>query len=684
MKEKFSVYKEQRLSPKPITVKPISDSTQIPVDSSSKMLISNLGFIIFILAFILYAQSIKYDYAYDDAGAIKDNFVTKQGIKGIPTILKTDYWYGNNYSGPIYRPTSLIMFAIEWQLSPNNPHLNHFINVLLFSLSCWLLFILLCRLFREHKHRILLPFIFCLLYLAHPIHTEVVDNIKSRDEILTLLFGVLSTLFILNFILKESKLGLALGSIFFFLCLLSKESGIVFLILIPLIIYVFTDVKIKKQIPVFLFFASSVILYFAIRHEIFKNVPGPRLNAINNTLYAAPDFISRQATAFYILLKYLWLLIFPHPLSCDYSWAYIKIQSVVSPVALFSILLFFGVTIFSLFKIRKKNIFAFSLLFFLIAFAPVSNIFMLMGSTMADRFMYVPSIGFCLLITLLILKFIKPPKNIQKVSYAMFGFFRINSRYLLVTALLFIPYTVKTIVRSRSWENNTTLFSTDVKSINNSAFLHYFWGLDLYLASLKEKDTDKKSILTDNAIVELTSAINIWYDLREAHNILGKCYKEKKDYLNAIKHFEYATESKWYPKKPLMFYSLASCYLKLNRLDSASAIFDSVIKYDPNYANAYNDKGYILMKKRNYSEAIPVFTKSITLNPQFELGYFNLGLAYFKQKQFPEALENFIAASQIDPTDAECFNFIGKIYEIIGNPTKAKEYFDKEAMLKKK
>ena len=147
-----------------------------------------LGILIAVFAFILYSGSIGHDFTLDDSSVVQENSVTKQGLSAIPTILKTDYWYGSGHNisrGPIYRPTSLIVYAIVWQFSPGDPHAYHLINVLFYAFSCLLLFLVLCKFFEDQN--LLFPFICALLYTAHPIHTEVVNNIKSLDEILCFL-----------------------------------------------------------------------------------------------------------------------------------------------------------------------------------------------------------------------------------------------------------------------------------------------------------------------------------------------------------------------------------------------------------------------------------------------------------------------------------------------------------------
>lgn len=146
-----------------------------------------LGWILAIVTFILYTQTIGYGFVLDDAAVIEKNKFVQQGFGGIGDIFSTFYWQGyTTINDGIYRPLSLFMFAVEWQILPNQPILHHTINVLLYSLSIALLFKLLKYYFSSYS--IWVSFFITLLFAVHPIHTEVVTNIKSRDEILCFLF----------------------------------------------------------------------------------------------------------------------------------------------------------------------------------------------------------------------------------------------------------------------------------------------------------------------------------------------------------------------------------------------------------------------------------------------------------------------------------------------------------------
>ena len=196
--------------------------SSVPVVAISNRLKYQLTLLIAIIAFILYVQSTKHGYTLDDHKVIDENTVTTKGISGIPTLLKTDYWYGSGHDelrGPVYRPTSMIVFAIAWQLFPNSPQVYHFINVLLYAITCGLIFLLLCECFKEQG--LILPFVCSLLYATHPIHTEVVNYIKSLDEILCCLFGILSLRYLLRYASSGSKRHLALTGFAFLLSLIS-------------------------------------------------------------------------------------------------------------------------------------------------------------------------------------------------------------------------------------------------------------------------------------------------------------------------------------------------------------------------------------------------------------------------------------------------------------------------------
>ncbi|MFA4852260.1 MAG: hypothetical protein WC599_07050, partial [Bacteroidales bacterium] len=179
-------------------------------DNSQRSIHNLPVYFLFGFALLLYANSLFNQYALDDRLMITENQFTKKGFNGIGDILSTDSFVGffgkqkNLVAGGRYRPLSHITFAIEYALFGFNPFIGHLINILLYAFSCLLVYKALLKLFPSgNKHWYLtIPFIATMLFIAHPIHTEVVANIKGRDEILSLLGSFGALYFILKYIEK--------------------------------------------------------------------------------------------------------------------------------------------------------------------------------------------------------------------------------------------------------------------------------------------------------------------------------------------------------------------------------------------------------------------------------------------------------------------------------------------------
>ena len=652
---------------KPKAATPLVTSTIINDSIALKKIQISLGIIIAVFAFALYAQSISYDYTLDDSMVIKENTVTQKGLAGIPEILTKYRLFGYHngvLNAPEYRPASMILFAIEWQFFPDNPHVGHLINVLLFSLTCWILFQLLSKIFV--KQSLLLPFICMLLFAAHPIHTEVVDNIKSLDEILCLLFGILSIYIFILAIESKSILKFVIGFLCFIICLMSKESGITFLIIIPLTLFLFTTSD-KKQIinnTLLLAFVSGV--FFLIRSKVLATTnAGIYDSSYNNSLLAAPDFISQKATEFYVLLQYILLLIFPHPLTTDYGYMQIPIQKISDITPILGIIIYLTIGIYSLINIRDKIVVSFAILFYLITLAPISNIFLMIGSPMAERFLYTPSIGFCLALSFLLIQIINNG-NVKNKFLSVKEFFSMNSKLFLIVFIILGLYSIKTISRNIDWKNNISIYASDVKASDNSAKAHSSWGTTILMNIYpKENNPVMQKVLLDSAINEFNKAISIYPNMDKDYLELALAYQYKGDSIDAIKNYE---KTMLFLKKPTndIYRNLARLYQKTGQYEKAIALADTAIKYIAD-SNVYNNKGAALVGLGHYAEAIVAFQKALDVNSKDTMVYQNMGSAYGSLKQYPQALECFIKAYNLDSTDANNAYYIAMTYQNMGN-----------------
>jgi hypothetical protein len=322
-----------------------------PVRANNKILFMLLGGV----AFLLYINTAGHGYVYDDFSVITGNKITAKGLAGIPEILKTSYWYGmTGNNDAMYRPFSLITFAIENQVSKDNASLSHVVNILLYVLTSLLLLRLLLKIFSNY-HKFI-PFMVALLWVVHPLHTEVIANIKSRDEIMSFLFGILAIQFMV-FSYEESKIkSLLLGGLFYFFALLSKENAITYLAVIPVTVY-FICTSRKQILYSILSLGIFTVAYTLIRQSVLHSeITEAKLAVFQNALQAAPDAASRYATCIKILALYIIKFLFPVNLSSDYSFNQIPIINFAGLGFFLSFFLLSGMLVYALAYARKKSL----------------------------------------------------------------------------------------------------------------------------------------------------------------------------------------------------------------------------------------------------------------------------------------------------------------------------------------
>ena len=566
-------------------------NASLPIKRSYSVLVS--ATICFVVAFVLYSNTLKHSYVLDDGGVIKDNWVVKKGLQGIPIILKTTYWYGSNLVLDTYRPVSKIMFAIEWQIAPNNPHLSHFINVLFYAISCSLLFIVLSKyLSKVHS---LIPLLITLLYAAHPIHTEVVANIKSRDEIMSFFFLMLTLLILHKWFDRKKWSGLIVSILMFFLSLLSKEGVITMIILFPLIGWYFTQSKPKTIITASLMLIVPAIAYIVIRHLVLiRSGETFTVSILQNFLIGISNPITHFATAVMLLGKYLLLLLIPYQLVCDYSFNQIPVVGLSDPIFILSILIFLAIAIYSIINLRKKTPLVFGLLFFLITISMYSNILFKISASFGERLMFLPSLGFCIAIVFLITRLMKIDIVNKKLS--LIKILRSKPIFTSVFIIIILSFSIKTVVRAAEWENEYQLYSNDIKRSPDSAPMSILWGNAIFGKAAIEQDGSERDTLLLKAITQYQNSISILEDKKAV------IYTNNTPKLNETKAVEYA--------------SSGSAYFNMGNYDKAMQYSSEALKLNIKCSEAYFNIGHIYYEEKKYEESIVEFKKCIQYAPE--------------------------------------------------------------------
>lgn len=618
-----------------------------------------LAAIVAAVAFLIYVNTLNHQYALDDVAVIYQNKFVQKGIAGIPQILTTFYWQGYwDQNAGLYRPLSLVMFAVEWEFFPNQPFIGHLINVVLYAAACYLLFLLLVRLFPKFP-----PVFSCciaLLFTVHPVHTEVVANIKSRDEILSLFFFPLSVWQLMNYVQHGKTISWIYTGLFFFLALMSKEGALLFLFVYPLVLYFFTATSWKKtgrfMVPLIIISA----IWFGIHQLVISRSPVSQkaYTYMDNSLVAADGLLQQTATAFSMMARYFKLLIYPYPLSYDYSYPQIPVVGWGNPLAIAGLLLCLGFFGIALKGWNKRSPLAFGIFFFFITIALTSNIFFLIGATMADRFLFVPSLGFCIAAVYLIYRYWGAKQKQQVMAYA------------LVPVLLIFGY--RTYARNQAWVNDYTLFTHDVNAAPGSARVHYNAATALLGPAMNEVDEAKKMALLDAVIRELEMAAQLDSNYVQVYNNMGVAYYHRKLYDQSIHASRKVLQLN--PSDVSVLNNLADAYFTGNYFDSAIVYLQKSIDAGTANSNTYNKLGNSFFSLKKYDHAIDVFQQGIQKDSTFAELWQNLGNCYGVTAQYPQAIHAFEKAYQLNAANPQPLFFIAMTYSNMGDTTRAGEY----------
>lgn len=672
------------------------DQSNIPQQNipKKKDVTSYFPLFIFCVGFLLYANTVQHDYALDDIAIIEANAYTKQGIKGIPLLISKGYWHGFNGSNDhVYRPVSPVTFALEYELfGKENPNFSHFVNVVLFAFTGVLLFVTLRKLFDNYNY--VIPLTVSLLYVTHPIHTEVVANIKSRDEIFSFLGMISSLLFLLKYSSeKTSKIKhLILSCLCFMGALLSKESAIAFVGAIPLFYFFIKKTDIKKSLLVSIPLILTALIYLILRASILDTLTGQTIDVKSNTLATAANLMDRYASTVLLLGKYFQLLTIPYPLNHDYSYNQIPINTWADAYAIGSLIFYICLIGFIVYAVRKQfnsveqnsamqnqytNSFietcAIGIGFYLVTMSIVSNVFILIGANLAERFLFTPSLGYCFLLGALLIKLTKTDVFSKKLSLS-------THRKLLI---LFIPilvgYSFKTVSRNMAWKDNYTLFSTDIITSPNSARINNAIGSVLTEMAAEEKDETKRKELIDKAMPVILKSIEIYPYYQDAHFNLGTAYGLLNDNEKALENYNKAVQygsTFW-----KLYNNMGIIYTRVKQYDKAILNLQKALKYNPQNVTIYYQLAEAYKNAGDINSAKNTYNKLIASKLADEVTYINISRLCLEAGQLNDAIPYLQKLIQINPNNVDGYYNLGVVYQQRGEAVKAKQYFDKAFQL---
>jgi protein O-mannosyl-transferase len=373
------------------------------------------------IAVAIYSDSLWNGFTLDSSFILlHDPRIQKATTDNLTLILTKDYWFPNFYS-ELYRPFTTLTFLFNYAVLGNgsNPFGYHLVNLLLHVGNAWLVFALAWRFLR----RLWPAFFAAALWTAHPIATEAVANLVGRcDELaaMAILGGVL--LYVRSATLTGGRRWLAAAALFVIslLGLFSKELATVLIAMMLLWDLVRGPNTVREWVerrwPYYAAAMASLAIFAAARIMVFRAAPPAEIPMVDNPLVAAPFWLARL-TAFKVLLGDLWLLVFPLNLSSDRSYNQIPLATGFDVAAWGGLLIAVVLLAVAVARRRKDPLMFWCAGFFGIALLPVSNLAIVIGSIMAERFLYLPAAAFAIAAAVLIYR--SPIRRYAPIGYRL-------------------------------------------------------------------------------------------------------------------------------------------------------------------------------------------------------------------------------------------------------------------------
>ncbi|UZD24161.1 tetratricopeptide repeat protein [Algoriphagus halophytocola] len=595
---------------------------------------------IFLIAFLgaaLYAQTYNYGYTGDDGIYAYFNRVTQKGLDEWTELFRygsMNFIQINPVNTSIYRPFTLLTFAVEYAVFGEFDAANgHVANVLLYFLVLLVLGFLLHKIIAKRHLPAYIALLILVLYAVHPIHTEVVASVKSRDTLLASLFGFSA---VLLWFTKAEKLRLPYGigvGLLFFMSLISKEETITFIAVVFLLSYFILRRSwidsLKHLVP----FVVPAVIYMVFRSVVLDDAATTYNSIINSILYQAEGG-ERLATNLYIYLEYVKLLVFPHPLSWDYSFSQLKIQTFANPVVWLSLLLFGSLIYFAVKGFKNRSLFSFGILFYFATFSIFANLTdaLIIGSNLGERFQFIPSLAFCLVVVYGLYRLLLWMK-VEKVGPVM----------LLVLVPVLLAFSWKTIARSKAWKDSLTLAKSGVQTAPNSWRTHMMYAEEL---RLKGKSIEKTA--PDSAFDYFEESV------REYDRMFGILGKDTlvPQYLN----------------------TLAEVLIGMKDTARAYDVLQRSVRRNPNKHYGWFKYASLSYDQGKYNKAEELYLRSLkTDDPNLAATYINLGLTYIQSDQYQKGIAAFEKSLEQEDKE-EVRKYLAYLYTKVGDKENAAKY----------
>ncbi len=588
-----------------------------------------------LLALGLYLPALRCDFVFDDRGVILMNPLMND-LEELPRLLVTPYWNAPGHTRELYRPLTSASFALDAAISGMRPAWFHLVNAVLHALATLLVTLLALDL---AGGRTAAAAVAGVLFAVHPIHVEAVAGIVGRSEILAALGVLTAILFHRRALLDpRGRVSLRAGAAWL-ACLLgmfAKESAIVgpALCVLSEAVPPRAAPALRLRAALYAGYAVCASIYLGTRVAVLGGLgPGGSIPFVDNPAASAGPFDGRL-TGLGTLVRYAALLVWPRHLSADYSYDQIPIiHSLRDPLAAAGLVLALAVLAAGLWLVRRAPMAGFALLFMGVSASLTTNVTLFIGTLLAERLMYLPSAGLCLLAG-------------WAAGRLDGGGARPFARALAVVAAALLLG--RSCARIPDWKDDSSLYSSAARVSPRSARIQYNLG-NAYLREARYGD----------AAQSYRTALAIYPEFQDARVNLGMALVQQGQAAEALGLLETAAQKD--PKNADLAINLGTAYRSLGDRSRAEQAFRRALELDATSSRAWNNLGSIELLRGNVEAAVADLRTAVRLEPAVAIYRINLGDALTAASRAGEAAEQFEAAFRLDPALPEAHRGLGEV-----------------------
>ncbi len=573
--------------------------------------------IIALICFGIYLNSLGNTFIFDDLHTIQNNLFIKN------TAYIPGFFQGQYTSLPLpkcmFRPLLLLTFSFNYIIGGLQPYGYHLINILLHFLNGAMLYSILKALNAKFSPNIAdfskinifsgLYAIVSILFITHPLHTETVSYITCRSDLL-------ATFFILSGFLSHIKNKSSLVFFSYLGALLTKETALIFPLLLLACDFLAPEVKNKKKswrlyAAVFLISAA----YWLYRNYIF----GLKLSQPINLSSPLRSFYSNILVQTVVTIFYLRLFVWPHPLTIHHTLP--NFNSLANPTVFISASLLLTIIILIFISRKRLPLISLGLAWYLICLIP--KFYAVLYVTAAEHHFYLPAIGLYICLAQAMRKF-----YLRRRKY--FLYFGIGTACAFSTLVIF---------RNYEWNSSFSLWKSAIKANPASAIAWHEAGIE-YLNINEfikaEKYFHKALALTNEIQTEVAARLGL-AKIRENQNKL----EESEKLLNEALKIN--------PKDYRVYLFLGALYQNMNKKDKARQILEEGLNMHSESSEILERLSLLDFQEENFPEAKKHLESAIKANPDAYSVYFNLGQVYEKEGRMKEAIEAYKKSVKINP-----------------------------------